>query len=128
MRNQPVLTYHLPHRRAGSFGASAPGLVAEWITTTWLRFGVFLYWILVLFCTTLSPLPGLDRALVLVASPVVAFFLHGGIVLAGWIAYFVPGSGVVFGVLRLVYLRLFSRLIVQEAPEVELPLWRGRQP
>ena len=125
MRNQPVLTYHLPHRVAGTFGASAVGAVAEWMTTSWLRFGVFVSWLWVVLFVLGSGLPLESRLLYIITSPLIAVFLYGAFALAALIGYFIPGMGILFGIIRLGYFRLFSRLIVQEAPEIELPLWRS---
>jgi len=127
MRSGPGLYYSLPHRVAGSFGNSPVGQIAEWITASWARFGAFVSWLVIVAVVLSGAFPVGESALILITSPILAVFLYGGTVLAGWIAYFIPLTGFLFGVTRLCCLRLFCRLIVQQAPQVEIPLWHSRR-
>jgi hypothetical protein len=123
----PVLHHHLPHRRAGSFGTSIPGQVAEWLTTTWFRFGSFATWWLIL-PLIMSGTPGnpLATAGMLVVSPILAAGFYVTLKGSLMILYFVPVTRVVVAYARLAWLWVFSRLIVQEAPEIALPMWSAR--
>jgi hypothetical protein len=124
MNSGPRLRYRLPHRTAGSFGHSAIGRAGEWLTASWPRFGTFLSWLTIVLFAFSSSQSDYELLLVLASSPLLAIFVYVGCVLAGWISYFIPVTGTLFGIIRLFYLWLFSRLIVEEAPEVEFDLWR----
>jgi hypothetical protein len=121
----PTLHYDLPRRRAGFFGGSPPGQAIEWITTTWLRFNIFLCWMLLVVLLVVGPMPSGRFSIfgMLLVSPIAAFILYVGIVLAGWIAYILPIANFLFAAARMAYLWIFCRLIVQPAPQISLPAW-----
>lgn len=129
MRSVPTLHHKLPHRTAGSFGGSLAGRAAEWLTTSWLRFESGLMWALIVWVTMATPWPNfIIRLAVLLMSPLAAVFLLFSLKGAAWVIYLVPISlfGQTLGWGRIAFLRTFSRLVVEPAPDVEMPLWIGR--
>jgi len=68
-----------------------------------------------------------ERGLIALTSPIVAIMLSLTLTLMFWIAALIPGAGVLFGWTRLIYSGVFCRLIVQEAPDVETPLWSSKR-
>ena len=124
MRSAPALHYRLPSRRAGSFGQSPLGRIAENLTLTWFRFELTLLWILVLSLPLAIPWPNFGLALLSIAvSPLIALVLWALIKLSGWTLYFVPGVNRIWGWSHIIFLRVFSKLVVERAPEIELPAW-----
>jgi|GEM_PF-6249365 len=122
MRSVPVFHHRLPSRRPGFFGPSPAGRVAEALTRTWFRFEISLLWCAAAAAALAAPAPG-QILLALLASPVTALALWVLFKLSSWIFYFIPGINKVWGYLRLGFKVVFSRLVVEEAPEVEMPLW-----
>lgn len=123
----PALHHHLPHRTSGSFGTSLAGRVAEWITTKWLRFDVFVVWIAVINSVIWQWSREPSSAIMsLIVSPIVAIVSYAILKTLFVIIWFIPGLNVVFGSLRLLYIWIFCRIIVQESPIVEIPLWAGK--
>ncbi|HEV7658219.1 MAG TPA: hypothetical protein VGO55_00080 [Allosphingosinicella sp.] len=124
MGSGPALHYHLPARRPGSFGSSAIGRVAESATLTWFRFELVLAWLAVVIFSLAIPWSSFGAAaLVLMTSPITALALVVLLKLCGWVFYFVPGMGKLWGWGRVIFLRAFSRLVAQPAPVIELPAW-----
>jgi hypothetical protein len=125
MSEPPALHIDLPYRRNGSFGTSQAGLVAEWITATWVRFNIFVCWIFLVLALLSAPERAGQggRLLMLIVSPLAAVMLYAAMIIGFSIFYFVPVAKVVAGYARLLYLWLFCRLIAQKAPVIELPLW-----
>jgi hypothetical protein len=95
----------------------------EFATASWFRFGVFLLWLFLLFASLASLASGGAGLAMLFWSPFAALGLMILVRLAGWLFYFVPGAGPLWGYGRLIFMRLFSRLVAEPAPDVELPLW-----
>lgn len=123
----PELRYSLPARTAGSFGSSTLGRVAEALTLTWFRFEVFLVWLVLLLVIGASTTEDVPSKLVfLVLSPAAAVGVWILLKLTGWVFYFVPGMGKLWGWGRIIFLWLFSRVVVQEPPEFDFPLWHSR--
>ena len=92
MRSGPALHHHLPARRAGSFGLSPMGRVAEGITLTWFRFEVFLLWLAFVFGCLLMLTNNVSTGLLaFLLSPMMALALWVVFKLTGWLFYFVPG-------------------------------------
>lgn len=123
----PELHYSLPARTVGSFGSSALGRVAEALTLTWFRFEVFLVWLVLLFvigASTTEDVPA--KLLFLVLSPVAAVAVWILLKLSGWVFYFVPGMGKLWGWTRIIFLWAFSRVVVEAAPTIDMPAW-GRK-
>jgi len=124
MRSGPALHYHLPARRAGSFGSSPIGRIAESVTLTWFRFEILLLWLALVAGFLAMSLNDWSSALrALLFSPVMALALWVLLKLTGWLFYFVPGVGRAWGWGRLMFIWLFSRAVVEPAPDIELPLW-----
>jgi hypothetical protein len=127
MNSTPDLHYHLPSRSAGSFGTSPPGRFAEALTLTWLRFEAFLIWLVLLAALIAAPSGSAVSKLVLLAvSPAAAFAVWVLLKLTGWVFYFVPGLGRLWGWGRIIFLWTFSRLVVQAAPTIDMPAWGAR--
>ena len=59
-------------------------------------------------------------------SPVTALVFWVLFRIAGWIFYFVPGVGKLWGWGRIAFYWVFSRLVVQPAPVIDLPAWGSR--
>ena len=126
MKTIPVLRHVLPHRAAGSFGFSAPGRVAEWATATWFRLEVTLTCVLVLLAVMSADAASWrDRIAMLLVSPALSIALVITLKIMGWVSYFIPGPDRLFGWSRVAFLWLFSRLVAEPAPELEMPLWLG---
>jgi hypothetical protein len=121
----PTLHYELPRRKPGSFGISPVGQVAEWFTTTWPRFNIFVCWAAIVLLLLIVPgqPPHSSKLEMLLVSPLAAPLLYVVIVLTSWVAYTIPALNFVFGAGRMLYLWLFCRLIVQPAPHLALPAW-----
>ena len=124
MRGTPVLNYRLPSRPLGSFGASYVGRAAEWITLSWLRLETFLVWLVLVPLFLAMEWPS-SLALVgaMLGSPLMALFTIFTLKVMGWAMYFVPGANRVWGWGRIAFLWAFSRLVVEAAPELEMPTW-----
>ena len=124
MGGGPELHYSLPARTAGSFGSSLPGRIAESFTLTWFRFEVFLAWIVVILAALLgSSQSAAQPLLTVITSPIMAVAIWALMKLTGWIFYFLPGIGQLWGWGRLMFLWAFSRLVVQQAPTIDIPAW-----
>src|SRR5690242_18071802 len=98
MSSGPELHYHLPPRNAGSFGSSFPGRIAESLTLTWFRFEVSLVW-LCLFPVILATPPGdfLSKLSFSALSPIAALAIWLLMKASGWVFYFIPGMGKIWG-------------------------------
>lgn len=126
MNSGPDLHYHLRSRTAGSFGTSPLGRIAESLTLTWFRFEFVLSWLVVLVGIVASLGLGTGAAaLAILLSPMTALALWLLLKLTGWLFYFVPKIGPLWGWGRLLFLWLFSRLIVEPAPAIDLPAWHS---
>lgn len=124
MRSRPAFIYSLPSRAKGSFGPSSLARLGEALTLTWFRFELFLVWLLGATALALSPPPSaVLTAMSVLFSPIAAIFMLLLLKTLMWVAYFVPRVGVVAGWMTFAFYSLFSRLIVQSAPEAELPFW-----
>jgi hypothetical protein len=123
MFHRPSLTYSLPARTPGSFGASPVAALLEWLTQTWFRFGAFMLWIPLVAVIASTPLTAAQKIAFFLLSPIAASFYLAMLRLLFFILLFIPGLGQIVGWSRLVYYYLFSRLICQPVPAVTLPLW-----
>jgi hypothetical protein len=65
----------------------------------------------------------LTRSGALLASPLLAVIVVFALKVSGWIVYFMPGLNRMWGWGRLGFLWAFSRLVVEDAPMLELPVW-----
>jgi hypothetical protein len=111
-------------RRAGSFGVSSAGRVAEWITTTWLRFTCALFVLLLAVFVGFSPAPLGQKVMLILLSPVAALFYWYGLLFCLLICRFLGMFGLVFAHILVIYFYLFSALIVQSPPTIALRLTR----
>jgi hypothetical protein len=124
MQGIPTLNYRLPSRRPGTFGTSQFGLVCEWLTASWLRFEGFLTWLVLLpFCFAAGHSNLLTLVGGLLFSPIAALIAVFALKVTGWVVYFIPGPNKAWGWARIAFLWAFSRLILEEAPELEVPSW-----
>lgn len=64
-----------------------------------------------------------SRAFMLVLSPISAVVMYIILTILVFVAYWLPVVKIVSGFAQIVYLWIFCRLVVQPAPEVELPVW-----
>lgn len=129
MRSVPTLHHKLPSRSEGSFGGSLFGRAAEWLTATWFRFEASLVWVGIVWVTVATPWPSFITGLaILLMSPLVAVFMLFSLKGAGWVIYLVPITlfSQTLGWARIAFLWTFSRLVVEPAPDIEMPLWIGR--
>ena len=125
----PTLHYSLPARKAGAFGGSQIGRVAEWLTVSWLRLEATLVWIGLVAVLLMTPRENMvEAAGYLLLSPLLALLMLFVLKGAGWLVFLtpVPIFGRTLGGMRLAFLWIFSRLVVEPAPSVEMPLWIGR--
>ena len=121
----PTTKLVFPHRRLGSYGSGPVGQMAEWITLSWTRFVcVMSSAFFVLIAQATAPFP--ENFVLSLASPIMAAFWIGGWKVVYWfslVSGICPFAKVIaFG--RIALYRVFSRLIVEEAPEIEMPMWR----
>lgn len=125
MLGVPIIRHKLKSRRAGTFGLSGSGRVAEWVTRTWFRFECFLSAVLsIALVASLEGLP-IEKLGIALLSPVGAVVFVITLKVLGAVSYFVPGINKVFGWSRLAFVWIFSRLIVEEVPEIDMPLWHS---
>lgn len=124
MTSGPDLHYTLTARSPGSFGSSLAGRVAETLTLTWFRFEVTLAWLLFAPFLIFSSSEDFGTKILMAAfSPIIAVVFWATLKSAGWVFYFLPGIGRVWGWGRIVFLWMFSKLVVQPAPGIDLPAW-----
>ena len=124
MRSTPSLHYRLRSRQPGSFGTSRAGRVFEFVTLSWFRFEIALLWLGMAIALISAPWNNMSMMLiVMLFSPAVAFMLWFLMKSVGIVFYFLPGMNWVWGYGRIIFLTIFSRLVAQEAPEIEMPAW-----
>ncbi len=123
----PRFYYSLPHRTKGSFGVSPLGRVLEWATTSWMKFNIsVIATSLAVFSILALPQLGERAILILVVSPLLASFIYVLLRIAFIVGYFLPGISMPLGWIRLGYIWLFSRLVAEAAPAIDLPIGRTR--
>lgn len=121
----PKAQYRLPNRAAGSFGLSPLGQVAEWITSRWITFDLFVAWaaVILISASQFTHDPTLSLLLIL-TSPVGALALYVATKILISITWFIPLVGPIVGIVRLTYIWTFCRIIVEPSPQIEISLWR----
>jgi hypothetical protein len=93
---------------------------------TWFRFGAFLAWLVILPLILAQPLGNpLTIVGLLILSPALAIGFYLVKKAAFIVIYFVPVTNVIVAYLRIGFIFAFSRIIVQEAPEIAVPMWAG---
>jgi hypothetical protein len=112
----------LPHRTATPLGYGFGWSVLDWLTQTWFRFNIFIAWLIVDAGIAAAPAPLGQKGLALLLSPIVGAFVWAVWSLFLIVASFMPALKMPLGYLRLAYLRLFCRLIVQPIC-IETPVW-----
>jgi sterol desaturase/sphingolipid hydroxylase (fatty acid hydroxylase superfamily) len=111
-------------RRAGSFGTSSIGRVAEWVTTTWLRFTCALFVVVIVLVAILSPMAAGQKLMLIVFAPIAALFYWYGLLVCLLICRFLGTFGAVLAHILVIYLYIFSALVVQPPPTIDLRLTR----
>lgn len=109
-------------RRAGSFGNSPVGRVAEWMTATWLRFTCLLMTAVIVTVGFSSNLPPSDKLPLILCSPLVAVLYWYFLLFLILICRYLGRFGVVLANAAVIYFYFFSWLVVQSPPKVQLPL------
>lgn len=111
-------------RSSGSFGSGPIGIAAEWLTATWMRFTTFLASLTIVMATIAVNMPLQDKILVVVSAPI------GGLMCWFLLLVFMLYSkslgllGRLFARTVVIYFFLFSRLVVQPPPMIEIELSR----
>ena len=118
----PRKTFKLPHRTKKPLGISPFLLAIDWLSTTWFRFNVTLIWIVITTVVAFAPYPMTAKLIIFMFSPVIAFVFYYLVYFFRIVLAFDEKRKLWVGYLELGYLRMFSRLVVQEI-ELDLPLW-----
>lgn len=116
------LYFKFHSRRRGSFGTSPVGRIAEWVTTTWLRFTCLMFSILIIAIFPLANLPPNDKLVMVVFAPIGAAVYWYVLLFLLLVSEYLGTFGKVLSRVLVVYFYVFSRLIVQRPPIVSLPL------
>lgn len=109
-------------RKAGSFGTSPVGKVAEWATTTWLRFTCLLFTIPIIVFAVPSNLPIAEKAALVLLAPLISLIYWYIFLFLILICRYLGLAGRLLAHLLVIYFYLFAWLIVQNPPYVHLPL------
>jgi hypothetical protein len=118
------LYFRFQCRRRGSFGPSTVGRIAEWITTTWLRFTCVVFSILIIAVAPLANLPSNDKMIMVIFAPIGAVMYWYIFLFLLLISEYLGTFGKVLSRVLVIYFYLCSRLVVQRPPIVSLPLTR----
>ncbi len=118
----PRKTFRLPHRAKKLPGTSPFLLTVDWLSTTWFRFNVTFIWLFLVIVVSISPYPMVGKLSIFLISPIAALIFYYLFFLGRILLAFDQKRKMWIGYLELGYLRLFSRLVVQEI-ELELPIW-----
>jgi hypothetical protein len=112
------------NRQQGAYGKSLLGRTAEWITTTWLRFSCTLFTVIawaIILSSNLSPNEKFHAFLI---APILAIARWYFLLLCVLLCKYLGTFGKIFAHVLVIYFYLFSRLIVQRSPTVDLGLTR----
>jgi len=112
-------------RTAGSFGTSPAGLVMEWITKTWLRFTCCLLSAVIVLIALSSGAPASEKLTLIVLAPVMSIVYWYMLLFMLLLCQYLGLVGRVLAHVLVIYFFLFSRLVVQQSPKVELPLTKN---
>ena len=110
------------NRRRGSFGTSGFGRLAEWLTTTWLRFTCCIFSFLIIAIAPAANLPLSGKLAMIILAPIGATMYWYLFLFLLLISEYLGTVGRVLSRVLVVYFYIFSRLIVQPPPLVSLPL------
>lgn len=116
------LYFKFRSRRRGSFGTSTVGRIAEWITTTWLRFTCLLFVVLIVMVVAPSDLPPDQKATVILLSPIMAVICWYVFLFFILVCRYLGTFGNVLAHVLIIYFYVFSGLVVQRPPIVGLGL------
>ena len=111
-------------RRAGSFGTSPFGRVAEWITATWLRFTCTLFTLVIEAIVVLSASPAREKVWLMLTAPIGAIFAWYALLFCLLVCRNLGTFGRILANALVIYFYVFSNLIVQRPPTVVLRLTR----
>ncbi len=119
----PEFHIKFPHRNAGQLGTSTPAKIIDWITRKWWRFNVTsLACFIALMSLALSQ--RLDEMLIrLILSLPAALLIYPCWTITLVLMSFLPVVKYPVGIFRVLYYKVFSRLIVEDAPSLSVPLW-----
>lgn len=119
----PEFHYRLPHRTPPEDGGAHLPPAIDWATRTWFRFNVLLISVGLFFVALTSPAPAAEKIgpiLVVVPAAMIAYVVFSAML---FVCSFLPIVKIPFGLMRILYYRCFSRLIVERAPTLEMPVW-----
>lgn len=125
MRPPIVATHRLP-RRTRSFGSSTLGKTLDWITTTWFRLSIFISAVAYIVILLSSDVPTGFPIPVAFLPPVGAAAVLFWIKLVVFVCSFFPVAGPIAGFSRVLFYKMFCRLVAEPAPKLEIPLWFHR--
>jgi hypothetical protein len=111
-------------RTPGSFGNTAAGRIAEWLTKTWLRFTCALISSMIIIVVLVSQLPLSEKVPLLLSAPIIAVIYWYMFLCLLLVCRYLGWVGRVFGSALVIYFFLFSRFVVQRPPKVWLPLMK----
>ena len=120
-REPPAWLSMLPHRTSRLSGSRVMQIL-DWMTRTWMRFNLFMSWVVFLFLVMASSLPISEKVVLLLMSPIGAMATYGVCAAGIYALAFVPVVKVALGLLRIIYIRTFCRLVAQPI-YVEMPTW-----
>lgn len=109
-------------RQPGSFGGSPPGRLVEWVTQTWLRFTCFLFSSIIVIVALSANMPPDEKTALIVLSPALAIIWWYAFLFMLLVCRYLGIFGKLLAHFLIIYFYLFSRLIVQRPPRIDLPL------
>jgi len=118
----PTVGVELPHRTSAPLSSSPLLILFDWMTQTWFRFNVLLAWFVMVLVVIAAPAPIGQKLGMLIVSPIAAVIFYFAWYVFLVVVSFLPVVKIPIGFLKLIYFRIFSRLIVQPI-SVEMPVW-----
>jgi hypothetical protein len=109
-------------RTAGSFGRTPVGRLGEWVTATWFRFTCLLFTGIFVLVVLASSMTANERLIAIAASPLLAILSWYCLLLCILLSAHLGIVGKVLSRVLVLYFYLFSRLVVQPPPGVDLRL------
>jgi hypothetical protein len=94
----------------------------EWGTQTWLRFTCVLFSTIIVIGALSANIPTADKLPLIILSPALAIVWWYMFLLLLLICRYLGSFGKLLAHFLVIYFFLFSRLVVQPPPRIELPL------
>lgn len=116
------LHFHFQNRAAGSFGTGRMAAVAEWCTHSWKRFTIIVMSFLIVAPALLSHLHLAQKAALVIAAPALAIISWYFLLLIILVASTFGRFERLLSLLVVIYFFMFSRLVAQPAPLINLNL------